>query len=141
MMTLELTETSATHEPLQMIDVLTRLRLKGFKLSIDDFGTGYSSLVQLQRMPFTEVKVDRSFVARMMDDRGCAVIVEIIIELARKLGLTSVAEGVDGDAILERLTEMGCDIAQGYHLSRPLAADGVAEFVRKYHGARAKSAA
>jgi EAL domain-containing protein (putative c-di-GMP-specific phosphodiesterase class I) len=141
LMTLELTETSATHEPLQMMDVLTRLRLKGFKLSIDDFGTGYSSLVQLQRMPFTEVKVDRSFVARMMDDRGCAVIVEIIIELARKLGLTSVAEGVDGDAILERLTEMGCDIAQGYHLSRPLAADGVAEFVRKYHGAPAKSAA
>jgi EAL domain-containing protein (putative c-di-GMP-specific phosphodiesterase class I) len=141
LMTLELTETSATHEPLQMMDVLTRLRLKGFKLSIDDFGTGYSSLVQLQRMPFTEVKVDRSFVARMMDDRGCAVIVEIIIELARKLGLTSVAEGVDGDAVLERLTEMGCDIAQGYHLSRPLAADGVAEFVRKYHGAPAKSAA
>jgi EAL domain-containing protein (putative c-di-GMP-specific phosphodiesterase class I) len=141
LMTLELTETSATHEPLQMMDVLTRLRLKGFKLSIDDFGTGYSSLVQLQRMPFTEVKVDRSFVARMMDDRGCAVIVEIIIELARKLGLTSVAEGVDGDAVLERLTAMGCDIAQGFHLSRPLAADGVAEFVRKYHGAPAKSAA
>lgn len=132
LMTLELTETSATHEPLQMMDVLTRLRLKGFKLSIDDFGTGYSSLVQLQRMPFTEVKVDRSFVARMMDDKGCAVIVEIIIELARKLGLTSVAEGVDGEAVLERLTAMGCDIAQGYHLSRPLAADGISEFVRKY---------
>ena len=132
LMTLELTETSATHEPLQMMDVLTRLRLKGFKLSIDDFGTGYSSLVQLQRMPFTEIKVDRSFVARMMDDRGCAVIVEIIIELARKLGLTSVAEGVDGEAVLERLTAMGCDIAQGYHLSRPLAAGRVPEFVRKY---------
>jgi EAL domain-containing protein (putative c-di-GMP-specific phosphodiesterase class I) len=55
--------------------------------------------------------------------------------------LTSVAEGVDGDAVLERLTAMGCDIAQGFHLSRPLAADGVAEFVRKYHGAPAKSAA
>jgi EAL domain-containing protein (putative c-di-GMP-specific phosphodiesterase class I) len=141
LMTLELTESNAMREPVQMRDVLTRLRLKGFELSIDDFGTGYSSLVQLQRMPFSEIKIDRSFVAQMMDNTGCRVIVEIIIDLARKLGLTSVAEGVEGEAALESLTAMGCDIAQGYYLSRPLAADGLSEFVRKYHRIRAKSAA
>jgi EAL domain-containing protein (putative c-di-GMP-specific phosphodiesterase class I) len=70
-MTLELTETGAMREALQMMDVLTRLRLKGFKLSIDDFGTGFSSLVQLQKMPFSEVKIDRSFVMQMMNNEGC----------------------------------------------------------------------
>src|SRR6266851_2397750 len=88
-LTLELTETSAMRETVQMMDVLTRLRLKGFKLSIDDFGTGYSSLVQLQRMPFSELKIDRSFVTPMMNDRGCKIIVEIVIDLARKLELKS----------------------------------------------------
>ena len=141
MMTLELTESNAMREPVQMRDVLTRLRLKGFELSIDDFGTGYSSLVQLQRMPFSEIKIDRSFVAQMMDNTGSRVIVEIIIDLARKLGLTSVAEGVEGESALESLTAMGCDIAQGYYLSHPLPADGLSEFVRKYHRIRAKSAA
>src|SRR4029453_10168521 len=90
-MTIELTETSAMREAMQMMDVLTRLRLKGFKLSIDDFGTGYSSLVQLQKMPFSELKIDRSFVMRMMSNNSCKVIVEIIIDLARKLGLKTVA--------------------------------------------------
>src|SRR6202035_2176727 len=77
--TLELTETGAMREALQMMDVLTRLRLKGFKLSIDDFGTGFSSLVQLQKMPFSEVKIDRSFVAQMTSNEGCNVIAGIII--------------------------------------------------------------
>src|SRR6266481_3270230 len=74
-MTLELTETSAMREAVQMMDVLTRLRLKGFSLSIDDFGTGYSSLVQLQRMPFSELKIDQSFVMQMPHNRGCRGIV------------------------------------------------------------------
>ena len=70
-LTLELTETGAMREAVQMMDVLTRLRLKGFRLSIDDFGTGYSSLVQLQRMPFSEIKIDLSFVTQMMSNEGC----------------------------------------------------------------------
>src|SRR5205823_3668595 len=115
-MMLELTETGAMREAVQMMDVLTRLRLKGFKLSIDDFGTGYSSLVQLQRMPFSEVKIDRSFVVQMMSNHGCKAIVEVIIDLARKLGLKSVAEGVEDQATLISLMEMGCDMAQGYYL-------------------------
>jgi EAL domain-containing protein (putative c-di-GMP-specific phosphodiesterase class I)/CheY-like chemotaxis protein len=137
---LELTETGAMRDAVQMMDVLTRLRVKGFRLSIDDFGTGYSSLVQLQRMPFTELKVDRSFVMQMTRSKDCRVIVEIVIDLARKLGLHSVAEGVESQAILDELMQLGCDGAQGYHLSRPVDASRVAEIVGAY-SAPARSAA
>jgi EAL domain-containing protein (putative c-di-GMP-specific phosphodiesterase class I) len=140
-MMLELTETGAMREAVQMMDVLTRLRLKGFRLSIDDFGVGYSSLVQLQKMPFSEVKVDSSFVMKMMSNDGCKIIVEIIIDLARKLGLKSVAEGVEEEAALKSLIDMGCDMAQGYYLSRPIGADRIAEFVHGYGVAEARSAA
>jgi EAL domain-containing protein (putative c-di-GMP-specific phosphodiesterase class I) len=140
-LTLELTETGAMREAVQLMDVLTRLRLKGFKLSIDDFGTGYSSLVQLQRMPFSEIKVDLSFVTQMMSNAGCRAIVEIIIDLARKLGLKSVAEGVEDDAALKALIAMGCDTAQGYYISRPIAADLMPQFVGNYEAAWGKTAA
>ncbi len=140
-LTLELTETGAMREAVQMMDVLTRLRLKGFKLSIDDFGTGYSSLVQLQKMPFSEVKVDLSFVRQMMSNAGCRVIVEIIIDLARKLGLNSVAEGVEDAAALKSLIEMGCDMAQGYYISRPIAGDLMPQFVGDHEAAWGKTAA
>jgi EAL domain-containing protein (putative c-di-GMP-specific phosphodiesterase class I)/ActR/RegA family two-component response regulator len=137
-MTLELTETGAMREAVQMMDALTRLRLKGFMLSIDDFGTGYSSLVQLQRMPFSEVKIDRSFVVQMMENEGCAAIVEIVVDLARKLGLKSVAEGVEDEAALRRLCALGCDALQGYHLSRPLAADRIPAAISEYRLMRLK---
>ena len=140
-LTLELTETGAMREAVQMMDVLTRLRLKGFKLSIDDFGTGYSSLVQLQTMPFTEIKIDLSFVTQMMNNAGCRVIVEIIVDLARKLELRSVAEGVEDDATLKTLIDLGCDTAQGYYISRPIAADLMPQFVANYETAREKTAA
>jgi EAL domain-containing protein (putative c-di-GMP-specific phosphodiesterase class I)/CheY-like chemotaxis protein len=119
-MVLELTETGAMREAVQMMDVLTRLRIKGFRLSIDDFGTGYSSLVQLQRLPFSEIKIDRSFVMRMIANQSCRVIAEIIVELGRRLGMKSVAEGVETAAALDALVATGCDLVQGYHLSRPI---------------------
>jgi EAL domain-containing protein (putative c-di-GMP-specific phosphodiesterase class I) len=78
---------------------------------------------------------------QMIDNTGCKVIVEIVIDLARKLGLKSVAEGVEGQAVLDALIEIGCDMAQGYYLSRPLAADDVSELVRNHEGVRAKAAA
>lgn len=134
-LTLELTETGAMREAVQMMDVLTRLRLKGFKLSIDDFGTGYSSLVQLQKMPFSELKIDQSFVGQMTRNAGCRVIVEIVVDLARKLGLSSVAEGVETAAALDALRRLGCDIAQGYFISRPVAAATMGEFVARYESA------
>jgi EAL domain-containing protein (putative c-di-GMP-specific phosphodiesterase class I) len=139
-MILELTETGAMREPVQMMDVLTRLRLKGFRLSIDDFGTGYSSLIQLQKLPFSELKIDGSFVKEMTTNNGCRIIVEIIIDLARKLGLKSVAEGVEDAAALQALEAMGCDIAQGYYLSRPILADRILPFVVA-NGAAAKPTA
>jgi EAL domain-containing protein (putative c-di-GMP-specific phosphodiesterase class I)/AmiR/NasT family two-component response regulator len=141
LLTLELTETGAMREAMQMIDVLTRLRLKGFRLSIDDFGTGYSSLVQLQKAPFSEIKVDLSFVRQMMTNTSCRVIVEIIIDLARKLGLKSVAEGVEGDTTLKALIEMGCDVAQGYYISRPIAPELMPQFVANYDPSWVKTAA
>lgn len=137
---LELTETSAMRGAVQMMDVLTRLRLKGFGLSIDDFGTGYSSLVQLQKMPFSEIKIDGSFVMQMLHSRSCRIIVEIVIELARRLELTSVAEAVEDEATLNCLAEIGCDMAQGYHLSRPIAGEQIAAFVRGYQSGEGRPA-
>jgi len=140
-MTLELTETSAMREAVQMMDVLTRLRLKGFSISIDDFGTGYSSLVQLQKLPFSEIKIDQSFVMQMLVNRGCKGIVEIVIDLAKKLGLTSVAEGVEEEATLNSLIDMGCDTAQGFYLCRPMAASRIADFVCGHGPGRRTAAA
>ena len=127
---LELTETSAMRDAAQMMDVLTRLRLKDFRLAIDDFGTGYSSLVQLQRLPFSELKIDKSFVMHMSHNHDCRVIAKIVIDLARELGLTSVAEGVEDETALMTLVDMGCHVAQGYYLSRPVSAERVAELIR-----------
>ncbi len=140
-LTLELTETGAMRRDIQMMDVLTRLRLKGFKLSLDDFGTGYSSLVQLQKMPFSELKIDRFFVRQMLTNQGCRVIVEIVIDLARKLELSSIAEGVEDEATLNKLIEMGCDAIQGYHVCRPIAASRVPAFVREYEATHTAPAA
>ena len=140
-MILELTETGAMREPLQMMDVMTRLRLKGFRVSIDDFGTGYSSLIQLQRLPFSEIKIDRSFVKHMIDNQGCRTIAEIIIELARRLGLKSVAEGVEDEATLSSLVGMGCDMAQGYYMSRPVVAALIPELIRRQYGIKVQSIA
>jgi EAL domain-containing protein (putative c-di-GMP-specific phosphodiesterase class I) len=125
-LTLELTETSVMRDVVHMMDVLTRLRVKGFKLSIDDFGTGYSSLIQLRKMPFSELKIDLSFVTHMMQDSDCKIIVEAVIDLTRKLGLESVAEGVESAEIWHALRGLGCDRGQGYYLGRPMGADRIA---------------
>lgn len=138
---LELSETSAMEDMVQMMDVLTRLRVKGFRLSIDDFGTGCSSLVHLQRMPFSDMKIDRSFVAQMTESADCATIVEVIVELARKLKRRSVAKGVENQPTLDRLTRLGCGAAQGFFISPPLASERVLEFVRSYAPGRPRAVA
>lgn len=124
-LTLELTETSAMRDAVHMMDVLTRLRVKGFKLSIDDFGTGYSSLIQLRKMPFSELKIDLSFVMHMLTDKDCRIIVEAIIDLAHKLLLETVAEGIESELVWNALLGLGCDRGQGYYLGRPMAADRI----------------
>jgi EAL domain-containing protein (putative c-di-GMP-specific phosphodiesterase class I)/ActR/RegA family two-component response regulator len=118
--TLELTETAAMDDPVRLIDVFTRLRIKGFHLSIDDFGTGYSSLVQLQRLPFTEMKIDKSFVMTMLESPGSHVIVETIIAMAHSMHMEAVAEGIESADVLDILTRKHCDLAQGYFISRPV---------------------
>ena len=122
---LEVTETALMQELTKSLDILTRLRMKGFHLSIDDFGTGYSSLVQLYRAPFSEIKIDRSFVLDMDRDKEAYAIIETVIVLGQKLGMKVVAEGVETQVNLEQLTAMGCDLAQGYHIARPQPGDAI----------------
>lgn len=130
---LELTESGAMENPSVTMDILTRLRLKNIKLSIDDFGTGYSSLVQLYRLPFNEMKIDKSFVMRAMVDKEAASIVRITIELGHSLGLTVVAEGIEDLETYDWLKELGCDIGQGYVISKPIDTDSFNVWLQQYN--------
>jgi EAL domain-containing protein (putative c-di-GMP-specific phosphodiesterase class I) len=103
----------------------------GVKLSIDDFGTGYSSLSSLKEMPVSEIKIDRSFVMDMMNSGNDAAIVQATIGLAHNLGLEVVAEGVETREVADRLTELGCDIFQGFYFSRPIPPAELAALARK----------
>ncbi|MEH6454167.1 MAG: EAL domain-containing response regulator [Psychromonas sp.] len=125
MIVLEVTESALMGNLTTSLDILTRLRLKGFQLSIDDFGTGFSSLSQLHKIPFTELKIDRSFVKEMSDDLDSLAIIETCIMLGHKLNMEVVAEGVETQEALSLLTEMGCDIAQGYYIARPMPAEAL----------------
>ena len=116
---LELTE-GATQPLVKLMDTLTRFRIKGIGLAIDDFGTGYSSLSQLRQLPFTEVKIDQSFVADAVSSRDSRVIIESVVGLAHGLGLTATAEGIETVEQLRLVRELGCDVAQGYLVSRPI---------------------
>jgi len=116
---LELTE-GATQPLIKLMDTLTRFRIKGIGLAIDDFGTGYSSLMQLRQLPFTEVKIDQSFVADIERSRDCRLIIQSITDLAHGLGLTATAEGVETMQQLRLVRELGCDVVQGYLISPPL---------------------
>jgi EAL domain-containing protein (putative c-di-GMP-specific phosphodiesterase class I) len=116
---MELTE-SATQPLIKLMDTLTRFRIKGIGLAIDDFGTGYSSLMQLRQLPFTEVKIDQAFIADAEQSRDCRLIIQSITDLAHGLGLSATAEGVETLGQLRLVRELGCDVAQGYLISRPL---------------------
>jgi diguanylate cyclase (GGDEF)-like protein len=119
-LTLEVTESSAMADPQTSERVLRGLRELGVNLSIDDYGTGFSSLSRLKHLPFHELKIDRSFVREMIRDKGDEAIVRSTIELARNLGRTVTAEGVEDQATLQRLDSLGCHAVQGFFLARPL---------------------
>ena len=119
-MILEITESMVMSDAARGLGLLARLRLKGFGLSIDDFGTGYSSLAQLSQIPFTELKIDQGFVFDAHAQPRKRAVVEASLGLARKLGLTTVAEGVESIEDWQMLAELGCDIAQGYLIGRPV---------------------
>ncbi len=119
-LTLEITESSVMAHETRTIGVLDQLAGLGVRLSIDDFGTGYSSLAYLQRLPVNEVKIDKSFASALNLDAGAHAIVRSVIDLARNLDLLVVAEGVEDQRTFEALRRLGADVAQGYHLGRPM---------------------
>jgi EAL domain-containing protein (putative c-di-GMP-specific phosphodiesterase class I) len=129
---LEITESLLMADAARGLGVLARLRLKGFGLSIDDFGTGYSSLAQLSQVPFTELKIDQGFVFGAHSQPRKRAVVEASLDLARKLQLETVAEGVETVEDWQMLAELGCGIAQGYLVGAPVAAEELADSVRRW---------
>jgi len=130
-LTFELTETSAMEDPTTSLDLLTRLRMKGFHLSIDDFGTGYSSMLQLVRLPFSEIKVDKSFVITAGRSEESRAVIKCIVDLGHSLGLRAAAEGVEDAETLDYLRGIGCDLAQGYLIARPMAGDDLLRWIAR----------
>ena len=129
---LEVTESRISDNPTALLDITTRLRLKRFELSIDDFGTGYSSLQQLQRLPFTELKIDGAFVTGASQDATARSILESSIDLARKLGMKIVVEGVETRADWDLVKSLGCELAQGYFIARPMPADELQAWLEEW---------
>jgi EAL domain-containing protein (putative c-di-GMP-specific phosphodiesterase class I) len=126
---LEITESSVMDQPARALDVLNALADLGLELAIDDFGTGYSSLAYLQRLPVRQLKIDRSFVTQLSDNESDAAIVRSTIDLGHSLALTVVAEGVEDARSLDILAEAGCDLAQGYHVARPMPGDAIEAWI------------
>ena len=129
-MVLEVTESLATGDLAATLENLSRLRIKGFGLSLDDYGTGYSSMQRLTRVPFTELKVDGAFVRAAPGDAHAHAMVESSLELGRKLKLDVVAEGVETRIEWDLLLTMGCPVAQGYHIGRPMEAAELLDWAR-----------
>jgi EAL domain-containing protein (putative c-di-GMP-specific phosphodiesterase class I) len=130
--TIEITESGLIKELSNTLDILTRLRMKGVKLSIDDFGTGYAMMQQLKVIPATELKIDRSFILDMDKNQRDRVIVQKTIEMGHELGMHVIAEGVETKEQLDFLQLKGCDSAQGYFFSRPLPANEMVAWLHTY---------
>jgi EAL domain-containing protein (putative c-di-GMP-specific phosphodiesterase class I) len=120
---LEITESMIMTDPVRAKGIIDRLSSYGVSLAIDDFGTGYSSLAHLQRLPVNEIKIDKSFIVEMQRDKNAAAIVSSTIELAHSLQMRVVAEGVENAETWNELARLGCDIAQGFYISRPVSAE------------------
>ncbi len=140
LLTIEVTESATLVDPDAAIAVLQRLRAEGFKVSIDDYGTGNASIDYLARLPATEIKIDRSFVAAICEDPRADAVVRSTINLAQHLALTVVAEGIETQEVLDHVTELGCDLAQGYLMARPLPYSELAGRVAELHRTFAQSA-
>ena len=129
---IEITESTLMGDHVQAREALSRLRAIGIRTSIDDFGTGYSSLSYLRELPVHALKIDRSFITDLIDEPDSEAIVRSIIELARNLGLETVAEGVEDERVSERLTNLGCDYVQGFAIARPMPAEAMLRWLRSY---------
>jgi len=128
---LEITENTLASDPERALATLTQLHVAGVQISIDDFGTGYSSMSYLKRLPVSELKVDRQFVAGMLVNPEDDVLVRSVVDLGHNLGLTVVAEGVEDEATLSALDLAGCDVVQGFHLGRPMPAENFPKWLRE----------
>jgi len=127
---LEVTEGAVMADYVTAADIMTRLRIRGVKLSIDDFGTGHASLLSLLRLPFSELKIDQSFVRTCLNDPEAPKIIRAVVSLARELGLQLVAEGIETEPVAELLTRLGCVIGQGYLFAPPLSHAALDERLR-----------
>ncbi|MFE8146679.1 EAL domain-containing response regulator [Brenneria goodwinii] len=132
MFTLEITETQVEKDARVALDVLTRLRLRGFKLSIDDFGTKYSSLTHLRDWPFDQLKIDRGFVHGSCRDKTLRILYDTSLDMARRLGLETVAEGVEDRVDFDLLRRTGCDLAQGYFIAPPMPAEEIGRWLCRW---------
>lgn len=128
----ELTETSAMEDPVGSLGALTRLRMKGVHLSIDDLGTGFSSLLQLVRLPFSELKVDKSFVISAARSSESRQVIKAIVGLGQSLDMQTTAEGVEDAETLRFLEEIGCNLAQGYFIARPMTGNDAMQWVASF---------
>jgi EAL domain-containing protein (putative c-di-GMP-specific phosphodiesterase class I) len=131
---LEVTEAASLHDPELVMDIFTRLRVRGIGLSLDDFGTGLSSLTQLYKMPFSEVKIDGVLVADILQAKPAATVVRAIIDLAHSLSLTVCAEGVENAAAFEFLERSGCDALQGDFIASAMPAGEIEGFIGMWNG-------
>ncbi|MFM2407317.1 MAG: hypothetical protein RL358_59 [Pseudomonadota bacterium] len=129
---LEVTESAAMTNVPETLENLARLRMRGFGLSIDDYGTGFSSMQQLTRVPFTELKIDKSFVTDSQLNPASRVVVESSIDMARKLHVKSVAEGVETEQEWNMLRDMNCDVVQGYLIAKPMDSFAFVDFCERY---------
>jgi EAL domain-containing protein (putative c-di-GMP-specific phosphodiesterase class I) len=132
----EITESSLVGGESVVLGVLARLRLKGFGLAIDDYGTGFSSLHQLTRLPFTEMKIDRSFVHEASERPNLRVILRSALEMAERLGINTVAEGVETLEDWRLLQQLGCGVAQGYLIAKPMPGDVLVDWLKDYRRRR-----
>ena len=131
---LEVTESRLMADIAKPLEILTRLRMKGIDLSIDDFGTGHSSLEQLKRIPFTELKIDRAFVDGAARDPATRAILESAVDLAKKLNMSIVAEGVEKREDWDLVAELGCDLVQGYFVAKPMPGDEISGWKEAWVG-------
>ncbi|WP_261904357.1 two-component system response regulator [Vibrio fortis] len=131
-LTLEVTETELASDLAKSLENTSRLRIRGVNISIDDFGTGHSSLSQLISSPFTELKIDQTFVSQMMENNKHLAAVRCVISLSKSLDLRVVAEGVENQSQARRLAQLGCDVLQGYYLAKPKSSNHFAQFCSKH---------
>jgi EAL domain-containing protein (putative c-di-GMP-specific phosphodiesterase class I)/FixJ family two-component response regulator len=129
---LEITETGVFRDTADTLDILARLHMKGFVLSIDDFGTGYSSMEQLRRVPFAELKIDKAFVTGALQNAKSRAILQSSANLGKRLGLSVVAEGAETQEDWDMLSDLDCDMVQGYFVSRPMSVDAVNSWAQNW---------